>query len=52
MTELSVATKLNPTPDLLDHLKARGREAADTFLHQNWSKLGEESSVDLAAMFG
>jgi NTE family protein len=52
MTELSTATKLNPTTDLLDHLKARGRDAANTFLQDHWSKLGEESSVDLEAMFG
>jgi NTE family protein len=52
MTELSVATKLNPTPEMLDHLKAQGRDTADTFLHHNWDKLGEESSVDLEAMFG
>jgi NTE family protein len=51
MAELNVATKLNPTPELLDHLKARGRETADTFLRDHWDKLGEESSVDLQAMF-
>jgi len=52
MTELSAATKLNPTPELLDHLKARGRDAADAFLRDHWGKLGKESSVDLQAMFG
>jgi NTE family protein len=51
MLELSVGTKLNPTPELLDHLKARGHDAADAFLRSNWGKLGEESSVDLRAMF-
>ena len=51
MAALSTATKLDPTPDLLDHLKARGRDAADAFLRDHWDKLGEESSVDLRAMF-
>jgi NTE family protein len=51
MVELSVATKLNPEPELIDHLKARGREAADTFLREHWEKLGEEGSLDLQAMF-
>ncbi len=52
MTELSTTTKLNPTPELLDHLKARGRDAAGAFLREHWGKLGEQSSVDLQAMFG
>jgi NTE family protein len=51
MVELSVATKLNPEPEVIDHLKARGREAADTFLREHWEKLGEEGSLDLQAMF-
>jgi NTE family protein len=52
MAELNTATKMNPTPELIDRLKAHGRAAADTFLRQNWNRLGEESSVDLRAMFG
>jgi NTE family protein len=52
MAGLSVASKLNPEPELLDHLKARGREAADAFLREHWDKLGEEGSLDLQAMFG
>ena len=51
MAELNTTTKLNPTPELLDHLKARGRDAADAFLREHWGKLGAESSVDLQAMF-
>ena len=51
MTGLSVASKLNPEPELLDHLKARGRDAADAFLREHWDKLGEEGSLDLQAMF-
>ncbi len=52
MAELSTTTKLNPTPELLDHLKARGRDTAGVFLREHWGKLGEQSSVDLQAMFG
>ena len=52
MAELSTTTKLNPTPELLDHLKARGRDTAGAFLREHWGKLGEQSSVDLQAMFG
>ena len=52
MAELGAGTKLSPTPELLDHLKARGRAAADAFLRDHWGKLGEASSVDLRAMFG
>ena len=52
MTGLSAASKLNPEPELLDHLKARGRDAADAFLREHWDKLGEEGSLDLQAMFG
>jgi NTE family protein len=52
MSPLGVATKVSPDPGLLDHLKASGREAAGAFLRDHWGKLGEESSVDLRAMFG
>jgi NTE family protein len=51
MDDLDISTKMSPTPELLDHLKASGRAAADTFLHDHWDKLGSESSVDLRAMF-
>ncbi|MEM6620607.1 MAG: patatin-like phospholipase family protein [Pseudomonadota bacterium] len=52
MTDLSVATKLVPDPALFDQLKAAGRAAAESFLKDNWSKIGRKSSVDLRAMFG
>jgi NTE family protein len=51
MAEMGAATKLSPKPEMLDHLKARGRETAEVFLRDHWSKLGNESSVDLRAMF-
>ena len=51
MTELSVATKVVPSPIIIGKLKAAGRAAAETFLEKDASKLGLESSVDLGAMF-
>jgi NTE family protein len=51
MAELNVASKISPEPEIFDHLKARGQEAADRFLTTHWGKIGSESSVDLRAMF-
>ena len=51
MNQLSVATKLIPTPPVLDKLKSSGRRAAGTFLKDHWAALGEENSVDLRSMF-
>ena len=50
MSELNVATKLAPEPELFDHLRARGYAAANGFLTTHWNKIGTESSVDLDAM--
>ncbi|MBO9449536.1 patatin-like phospholipase family protein [Tropicibacter sp. R16_0] len=52
MTELSVATKLVPTPMVLNKLKQAGRAAADGFLSAHKSDLGQRSTVDLSDMFG
>ena len=52
MNDLSVATKTLPTPSLLAQLRAAGRAAADTFLHDHGAKIGRESSVDLDALYG
>lgn len=52
MTQLSVATKMVPTPFVLDELKQAGRQAADRFLHDHWSALNESSTVNLRDMFG
>ncbi|SLN38441.1 Patatin-like phospholipase [Falsiruegeria litorea R37] len=52
MTELSVATKMVPTPMVLNKLKQAGRAAADGFLSAHKADLGERSSVDLSEMFG
>lgn len=51
MRELSVATKLVPTPYLLGRLKQAGRQAADTFLSQHGNGLNRHSTTDLEAMF-
>ena len=52
MRDLSVATKVIPTPVLLSRLKAAGRAAADAFLAAHRDDLGVEGTVDLAATFG
>ncbi|WP_164658837.1 patatin-like phospholipase family protein [Tropicibacter sp. Alg240-R139] len=52
MTELSVATKMVPTPMVLNKLKEAGRAAADGFLSAHKSDLGQRSTVDLSDMFG
>ena len=51
MTELSVATKLVPTPPILSRLKRAGRAAAEDFLHQHGDAINTRSSVDLPAMY-
>lgn len=52
MTELSVASKLVPTPKTLKSLFDAGRRAADRFLESDAKNIGRESSVDLPTMFG
>lgn len=51
MTQLSVATKLIPTPPILETLKSAGRAAADAFLSDHWEDLGSRNSVDLREMY-
>ncbi|MCL5775519.1 patatin-like phospholipase family protein [Limibaculum sp. FT325] len=50
MRSLGVATKLSPTPRLLDDLKAAGRAAADAFLRAHWDSIGRRGTVDIRAM--
>lgn len=52
MNSLNVATKLIPTPVVLARLKESGRQAAASFLENEWHKVGQQSSVDLVEMFG
>ena len=51
MAELSVATKLVPTPFTLQRLKEAGRTAAEVFLTAHKAKLNKQSSVDLEQMY-
>ncbi len=52
MTELSVASKLVPTPATLSALFDAGQAAAERFLTEHRSALGKTSSVDLPEMYG
>jgi NTE family protein len=51
MNELSVATKMIPTPYTLAHLKEAGQRAADDFLQAHKADINERSSVDLVETF-
>lgn len=51
MNALSVATKTVAIPSVLMALKEAGQRAADAFLTERKSNIGERSSVDLHAMF-
>ncbi len=51
MNDLSVATKLLPTPPVLSRLKSAGVAAAEQFLERDFDKVGKESSIDLREMF-
>ncbi len=52
MNELSADSKLSPTPLLLQRLKAAGRDAAERFLRNGGSKIGQEPSADLNELLG
>ena len=52
MNELSAETKLAPTPYLLERLKAAGLAAAERFLQDGGSKIGQEPSADLRGLLG
>ncbi len=51
MRELSVATKLVPTAYTLKLLKDAGRTACDGFLAAHFDDIGNQSSIDIEAMF-
>ncbi|MEM9434142.1 MAG: patatin-like phospholipase family protein [Pseudomonadota bacterium] len=51
MTQLSVATKMLPTPYVLAELKSAGQRAADRFLGDHWNELNENATLDLETMF-
>lgn len=52
MQELSVATKMVPTPSVLARLKQAGRAAAEIFLDRDAPNIGKRNSTDLEQMFG
>ncbi|MDR9394416.1 MAG: patatin-like phospholipase family protein [Roseovarius sp.] len=52
MRELSVATKLVPSPWLLGRLKRAGRRAAGAFLTAHAGDLNRRGTVDLGAAYG
>ena len=51
MNELSVATKLVPTPYTLARLKEAGQRAADGLIRAHWDDLNKRATVDLVRMF-
>ena len=51
MTQLGVATKLNPEWDFLCHLRDVGRNRAQEWLDANFDTVGAKSSIDLAEVF-
>ncbi|WGH77902.1 patatin-like phospholipase family protein [Jannaschia ovalis] len=52
MRQLSVATKVWPNAAVLHQLRDAGRRAAEGFLDRDLDRVGVESTIDLAAMFG
>jgi NTE family protein len=51
MSQLGVATKLNPDWDFLCRLRDSGRRRAEDWLEQNFERVGHDSSIDLAEIF-
>ena len=51
MRDLSVTTKMVPSPAILNQLKEAGQVAAETFLSDCFDNIGACSSVDLLDMF-
>jgi len=52
MQELSVRTKMAPSPMLLMRMKEAGRASCDRFLDAHFDDLGQRASVNLREMFG
>lgn len=52
MNELSASSKLQPSAALIERLFEAGRASAEGFVSKCADKIGRESSVDLAALFG
>lgn len=52
MNDLSADSKLSPTPYLLERLKVAGRAAAESFLRDGGTKIGQDGSADLRGLLG
>lgn len=52
MTSLGTRTKVMPGPGLLSQMKQAGRNAAERFIEDCFSELGERDSVDLPRLYG
>jgi NTE family protein len=51
LRKLGAASKSNASLEFLLYLKTIGQNAAEKWLIENWSAIGERSSVDVKAMF-
>ena len=51
LVEFDISSKFRTDWKFLTGLKERGRDIAERWLDENFGKIGEESSVDLRAMF-
>ncbi len=51
MTGLGVASKLNADWEFITHLRDEGRKRGEEWLHENYDKLGTESTVDIHSKF-
>ena len=51
MQELGVASKFNLGLPFLEHLRWIGRAAAERWIEANFSRLGQESSIDIRSIF-
>lgn len=52
MNSLSASSKTTPTPQLVQHLHAAGRVAAELFVQDHGDDLGQRSSLGLRGLFG
>lgn len=51
LAELGASSKFNVEPDFIDMLFARGREAADNWLHTSFRHVGTRSTINLRKLF-
>jgi len=51
LSALGATSKMNAELDFLLHLKSLGQNAADSWLKENWSHIGNQSSIDVRRIF-